>query len=94
VTWEFATCWERLNEKGRWEHNHVEYDWAEGDTPKAVNSLQERSWTNAKWRKTTGYLIPWTFHLVDTFNKKMDVLQVPRFLSFRDAFKHLSGEIV
>jgi hypothetical protein len=48
------TVWKRLDQHGRWEHNHIESGWVEG-TP-LVKFESQAGWANGKWKHEHKYL--------------------------------------
>ena len=52
------TVWERYNSKlKRWEHNHISDGYfVDEDKPIPKGCIQEKNWSNSKWRKFKAYL--------------------------------------
>lgn len=51
------TVWERKNEQGEFEHNHIEDGHVPTDQPLPHSPTQERAWKHAEWKRTYAYLI-------------------------------------
>lgn len=53
-----VTVWERKNEKGEWEHNHIASGFEEGKHPKIKHPSydSQKGWEKGEWRRSFMYI--------------------------------------
>jgi hypothetical protein len=53
-----VTIWEKQNEKGEWEHNHLDAGFVDGKFPKMKDPTYEnqKGWSRGTWRKSFAYI--------------------------------------
>lgn len=53
-----CTVWERQNEKGEWEHNHITPGFEDGKVPamKDPSFDGQKGWSRGQWRKRFMYI--------------------------------------